>query len=74
MVMPPEIYALRTPTLWTDWPDPGPHPAAAQTTVEQGNIRALYEADKMVYDSQQNVKRAVTDVLNKQQGDPPGVP
>jgi hypothetical protein len=65
MVMPPEIYALRTPTPWTDWPDPGPHPAAAQMTVEQGNLRALFEANKTVYDSQQNVKHAVTYALNK---------
>jgi hypothetical protein len=39
--------------------------AAAQTTVEQGNICSLFEADKMVSDSQQNVKRAVNDALNK---------
>ena len=31
MVMPPEIYTLRTTTPWNDWPDPGPHPVAAQT-------------------------------------------
>jgi hypothetical protein len=65
MVMPPEIYELRTNTPWNDWTDPGPHPAAAQTAVEQANIRSLYEADKTVYDSQQNVKRAVNDALNK---------
>jgi len=65
MVMPPEIYALRTPTQWNDWPDPGPHPAAATTTVEQNNLRNLFEANKIVYDSQQNVKRATNDALNK---------
>ena len=65
MVMPDEIYALRTDTPWQDWPDPGPHPQAAATTAEQGNIRALYDAEKTVYDSQQNVRRAVNDALNK---------
>lgn len=64
MVMPPEIYALRTPTPWTDWPDPGAHPPAAATTVEQNNLRILYDANKAVYDSQQNIRRAVNDALN----------
>ena len=64
MVMPLEIYALRTPTPWNDWPNPGPHPEAAATTVEQGNLRILYEANKNVWDSQQNVKRAINDALN----------
>ena len=64
MVMPPEIYALRTTTAWADWPDPGNHPATADNTVEQTNVRTLYDANKAVYDSQMNVKRAICDALN----------
>ena len=43
MVMPPAIYALRSNTPWTYWPDPGPHPEQAGTTAEQNNIRVIYE-------------------------------
>jgi hypothetical protein len=64
MVMPPAIYALRSDAPWEEWPDPGPHPAAAETTAEQNNLRVVYEANKAVYDSQQNVRRAVTEALN----------
>ena len=59
LVQPALIYALRTNEPWNNWPDPGPHPAAANTTAEQNNLRTLYEANKAVYDSQQNVRRAV---------------
>lgn len=66
MVMDPALYALRAPTTpWIEWNDPGPHAPAADTTAEQGNLRTLYDANKNVFDSQQNVKRAVNDALNK---------
>ena len=32
--------------------------------MEQANLRILYEANNAVYDSQQNVKRAINDALN----------
>ena len=64
MVQPAAIYALRTNTPWIDWNDPGPHPGTADTTAEQNNLRTMYEANKAVYDSQQNVRRAITDALN----------
>ena len=64
MVMPPAIYALRSNTPWTYWPDPGPHPAQGGTTAEQNNIRVLYDANKAVFDTQQNVRRAVNEALN----------
>ena len=40
MVMPPEIYTLRTTTAWTDWPNPGPHPDPADNTAQQNNNRS----------------------------------
>jgi hypothetical protein len=64
MVMPDEIYALRSNTPWTDWENPGPHPAEAATSVEATNLKTLYDSNKAVYDSDQNVKRAVNDALN----------
>ena len=50
MVMPVGIYALRSPVPWEDWPNPGAHPAAADTAVVQANLHILYEANKAVYD------------------------
>lgn len=64
LVMPPEIYALRTATAWTDWPNPGPHPDPADTTAQQNNNKTIYDSNKAVYDSDQNVRRAVNDALN----------
>jgi hypothetical protein len=64
MVMAPEIYALCTLTPWSDWTNPGPHPPAGNTTIKQGNNCTLYEANKIVYDSQQNLKGAVNEALN----------
>jgi hypothetical protein len=64
MVMPPAISALRSNTPWTYWPNPGPHPQQAGTTAEQNNIRILYDANKAVFDTQQNVRRAVNEALN----------
>jgi hypothetical protein len=52
LVQPAAIYALRTNVPWTDWPDPGPHSAAANTTA---HLCTLYDANKAVFDSQQNV-------------------
>eukprot|EP00956_Cyclotella_meneghiniana_P040963 scaffold210630_cov50-Cyclotella_meneghiniana.AAC.1 len=64
MVQPAAIYALKTNTPWQHWADPGAHPQAAGTTAEQNNIRAIYDANKAVYETQQNVRRAINDALN----------
>jgi hypothetical protein len=64
LVMPDEVYALRSPNAWMNWPDPGPHPAAAATNVEARNLQTLYDSNKAVFDSDQNVRRAVNDALN----------
>ena len=65
MVQPTAIYALCTNVPCQDWADPGAHPEPAGTTAQQNNIRALYDANKAVYDSQQNVRRAINDALNE---------
>ena len=60
LVQPAAIYALRiAEEPWTDWPNPGPHPPAANTTAQQNNLKTLYDANKAVYDSQQNVHSAL---------------
>jgi hypothetical protein len=64
MVMPPAIYALQSGAPWEEWPDPVPHPATAETTAEQNNLGVIYDANKDLFDSQQNVHRAVTKALN----------
>eukprot|EP00804_Cyclotella_cryptica_P013523 CCRYP_017243-RA/>CCRYP_017243-RA protein AED:0.41 eAED:0.30 QI:0/0/0/1/1/1/5/0/1642 len=65
MVMPEQIYALRSVIPWTEWPDPGNHPAAANTSVEQRNVKTIYDANRVVFDSQENVRRAINDALNE---------
>ena len=64
MVMPEQIYALRCATPWAEWPDPGNHPAAANTSVEQRNVKTIYDANRVVFDTQENVRRAINDALN----------
>ena len=64
MVQPAAIYALRTNAPWVNCNNPGPHPGTVDTTAEQNNLHTLYEANKAVYDSQQNVRRAINDALN----------
>lgn len=64
-VMPEQIYALRTQTPWANRQDPEAHPAAANTAADQNNIRAIYNADKSVFDSNQDIWRAdSTEALN----------
>eukprot|EP00804_Cyclotella_cryptica_P012938 CCRYP_002290-RA/>CCRYP_002290-RA protein AED:0.50 eAED:0.37 QI:0/0/0/1/0/0/2/0/633 len=64
MVLPAQIYALRCEAPWTEWPDPGNHPAAANTSVEQRNVKTIYDANRVVFDSQENVRRAINNALN----------
>ena len=58
------VYAMKTATAWQDWPDPGPHQPGGATRDERDNAKVLYDADKLVYDSQLNVVRAINDALN----------
>ena len=67
MVKEPEIYALTSPaTPWVDWPDPGPHRTidAALDAAGQEDALVQYNAYNKVYDSQENVCRAVINALN----------
>ena len=64
MVQPTDVYALSTNVPWTNWPDPGPHRPDAATTAEQSNNAARYDANKIVYESECNVRSAINDALN----------
>ena len=67
MVEEPAIYALTSPsTPWVDWPDPGPHRTIdeALDAAFQADALVQYNAYKKVYDSQENVHRAVINALN----------
>ena len=64
MVMLVGIYTLCSPVPWEDWSNPGAHPSASDTAVKQENLCIPYEANKAVYDLQQNVKRAINNSLN----------
>ena len=59
-----DVYAMKCNTAWQDWPDPGPHQARGATRDEGDNAKVLYDADKIVYDSQLNVVRAIDEALN----------
>ena len=67
MVEEPTLYALTSPTTpWVDWPDPGPYRTIDASLDAAGQAGALvqYNANKKVYDSQGNVRRAVINALN----------
>ena len=60
-----EIYGLKTGgTHWTNWADPGPHRATGGTSAQQRDAGARYDADKKVFDSEANVRRAINAALN----------
>jgi len=65
MVMPQQIYSLRCAIPWAKWPDPGNHPAAANTSVEQTNVKTIYDANRVVLDLQENIRRAINEALNE---------
>ncbi len=60
-----DVYALKCTTPWNDWPDPGPHQLSAATATERDNNKVIYEANKQVFDSQLNVRRAINEALNQ---------
>ncbi len=75
MVQHVDIYALQTNTPWTNWADPGitrigtrvnPN-ADGSTNVAAAVARdeqAIYDANRAVYDTQENIRRAIIDALN----------
>ena len=60
-------YALSTNEPWQDFPFPGNHRAAdgMMNVVEQRDADAVFNAQMIVYTSQENVKRAAIGALNK---------
>jgi hypothetical protein len=67
MVDAPEIYALTGEVAWINFPDPGFHCQADGTLnpIGQCDADAIFSAAIIVYTSQQNLKAAVNDALNK---------
>jgi hypothetical protein len=59
-------YALIDPTPWVVWPNPGPLPDTSgnPTRTVQSNRNIEHAANLEVYNSEQNVERAVIDALN----------
>ena len=60
-----EIYKLTGESPWVDFPDPGFHRQPATNTVGQRDAEAIFNANTMVFTSQQNVKGAINDALNE---------
>ena len=60
-------YALSTNEPWQDFPNPGNHRAAdgMMNAVEQRDADAVFNAQMVVYTSQENVKQAAIGALNK---------
>ena len=62
-----EIYELTGEPAWIDFPDPGFHRQAdgLLDPVAQRDAEAIFNANIMVFTSQQNVKGAINDALNE---------
>ena len=67
MVDAADMYALTGESAWIDFFNPGFHRHANGTfnPVAQRNTKAIFNAAITVYTSQQNVKGAVNDALNR---------
>ena len=67
MIEQSKLYALKTATPWTPWPNPGAVRAdnPAWTHAELKLKEATWVARKKIYDSECNVKRVVINSLNK---------
>ena len=67
MVDAANIYALTGEAAWINFPNPGFHRQADGTLnpVAQCDANAIFRAAIIVYTSQQNVKGAVNNTLNK---------
>ena len=62
-----DIYALTGADPWVDYADPGPHRAGinnTHTAIKQRDDTELYPVNKVVYDLQMNVKRAINIAMN----------
>ena len=59
-----DVYAMKCNTPWQDWPDPGPHWSGGDTRDARDNAGILYDANKIVFDSQLNAIRAINKALN----------
>ena len=66
MVEQEEIYALNATDPWVNFPDPGVHRIADGTLDgdEQRDAEVIFNANKKVYDSESNVRRAIIDEIN----------
>ena len=66
MVEQEEIYALNVADPWVNFPDPGVHRTADGTldSAEQRDTEVIFNANKKVFDSESNVRRAIIDGLN----------
>ena len=64
LILQPEVYALRATSEWTDTPNPGVHRAAGGVATEQRDAQMAYDALRVVFDSEQNVRQAICDALN----------
>ena len=54
-----DIYTLNGADPWVNYADPGPHRAGIDGTlnaVQQRDATELYNANKLVFDSQRNVR------------------
>ena len=58
------MYKFTGETAWIAFPDPGFHRQPATDPVAQRDAEAIFNANTMVYTSQQNVKGAINDTLN----------
>ena len=61
MIERPDIYALTGADPWIDHEDLGPHQTGVNGTInaiQQHDLVEIYNANKLVFDSQTNIRRA----------------
>ena len=66
MIKQAAIYALTCGVLWVDWLDPGLCCAInpSNNTAGQADVLVKHTFNKLVFDSQHNIRRAVMNSLN----------
>ena len=65
LILQPEVYVLRCAEAWMDTPNPGVLWVAGGNAAGQQDAHVAHDALCSVFDSEQNVRQAICDALNK---------
>jgi hypothetical protein len=65
LILQPKVYALWSPTVWVDTPNPGVHRPIGGIATKQRDSQVVYNSLQIIFDSKQNGRQAICDALNK---------